>query len=73
MYFAAYKKHIGLYPESLALEQFKADLEPYKANKGAVQFLHTQALPLEVIGRIVRFRVGQALEPSKTLAARAKR
>ncbi len=62
VYFAAFKKHIGLYPAPIALEQFKAELEPYKASKGAVQFLHGEALPLETIARIVRFRVGQALE-----------
>lgn len=60
VYFAAFKKHIGLYPAPIALEQFKVDLEPYKASKGAVQFLHTQALPITVIGRIVRFRVEEA-------------
>lgn len=72
VYFAAFKKHIGLYPAPIALEQFKADLEPYKSSKGAVQFLHGEALPLELIERIVRFRVGQALEQPKS-SARVKR
>ena len=61
IYGAAFKKHIGLYPAPIALEHFKTDLEPYKTTKGTVQFLRTQALPLGVIARIVRFRVGQAL------------
>ncbi len=69
IYFAAFKHHIGLYPLPATLEQFRSDLEPYKASKGAVQFLHGEALPLEVIGRIVRFRVEQALEQPKTSAA----
>ena len=72
VYFAAFKKHIGLYPAPITLEQFKVELEPYKASNGAVQFLHGEALPLEVIGRIVRFRVGQALEQTKS-GTRAKR
>ena len=37
VYFAAFKKHIGLYPAPIALEQFEAELEPYKASKGALQ------------------------------------
>ena len=40
VYFTAFKKHIELYPAPIALEEFKADLEPYKASKGTVQFLH---------------------------------
>ena len=72
VYFAAFKKHIGLYPAPIALEQFKVDLEPYKSSKGAVQFLQGEALPITVIGRIVRFRVGQALEQPKLSTARAK-
>ena len=72
VYFAAFKNHIGLYPAPIALAQFNADLEPYKSSKGAVQFLHTQALPLEVIARIVRFRVQIAILP-KPSSARAKR
>ena len=70
VYFAAFKKHIGLYPAPIALEQFEAELEPYKASKGALQ--RDRNLPLEVIARIVRFRIEEA-KSVKPSAARAKR
>lgn len=73
IYGAAFKKHIGLYPAPIALEHFKTDLEPYKATEGTVQFLRTQALPLGVIARIVRFRVGQALSQPFSRSSQALR
>lgn len=38
VYFAAFKNHIGFYPASSAITEFKEALKPYKTSKGAVQF-----------------------------------
>lgn len=57
VHFAAYEKHIGLYPGSSGIEAFKEDLKPYKSAKGSVQFPLDQPLPTELIRRIVAFGV----------------
>jgi uncharacterized protein YdhG (YjbR/CyaY superfamily) len=62
IHFAAFQHHIGLYPLPETLETFANDLAPYKQGKGSVQFPLDQDLPLEVIRRIVRFRLAQALK-----------
>jgi uncharacterized protein YdhG (YjbR/CyaY superfamily) len=57
VYFAAFTKHIGLYPTSSGIEAFKNELTGYKSSKGAVQFPLDEPLPADLIRRMVRFRV----------------
>lgn len=63
-YFAAYKNHIGFYPTPSPISQFEKDLAPYKVSKGAIQFPLNQNLPLDLIKKIVKFRVSQITKPS---------
>lgn len=53
--FAAFKKHIGLYPGAKAVEAFESKLKEYKTSKGAIQFLYDKPLPLELIGEIAKW------------------
>ena len=53
--FAAFKKHIGLYPGVKAVEAFERKLKEYKTSKGAIQFLYDKPLPLELIGEIAKW------------------
>lgn len=57
VYFAAFKAQIGFYALPLAQEEFKAELVSFKHGKGSVQFPLDRPLPLDLIGRMVRFRV----------------
>ena len=59
VHFAGYKKHIGFYPVPSGIEAFKEELEPYKSGKGSAQFPLGRPLPLDLIRRIVEFRVGE--------------
>ncbi|HXY15663.1 MAG TPA: DUF1801 domain-containing protein [Terriglobales bacterium] len=59
VWFAAFKKHIGLYPGSSAVLAFKKELSPYKWAKGSVQFPFEKPLPLALVSRMVKFRVKQ--------------
>jgi uncharacterized protein YdhG (YjbR/CyaY superfamily) len=56
VHFAGYEHHIGLYPGSKAMQVFKKEMKAYKSSKGAVQFPLDQALPLELIQKIVHYR-----------------
>ena len=57
IYFAGYKKHISLYPAPRGNEAFKEELSAYKGGKGTVQFPIDKPIPLDLITRIVKFRV----------------
>ncbi len=61
VYFAALKNHIGLYPTSSGIEAFKDELSRYEFTKGSVKFPFSQPLPLELISKIVQFRVTENL------------
>ena len=50
--FAAFKRHIGLYPGPEAVEAFADRLTDYKTSKGAIQIPYSKPLPLELIGEI---------------------
>jgi uncharacterized protein YdhG (YjbR/CyaY superfamily) len=58
IYYSAYAKHISLsYPFSEALlETFGKELKQYKVSKSAIQFPNMEALPLDLIKRIIQFR-----------------
>jgi uncharacterized protein YdhG (YjbR/CyaY superfamily) len=62
VYFAAYKNHIGFYPTGQGISAFKKELSVYKGSKGAVQFPLDEKLPLDLITKIVKYRVKQNLE-----------
>lgn len=56
VHFAGYANHIGFYPTSSGVENFKKEIEGYKNSKGAIQFPIDASLPEQLIRRIVRFR-----------------
>ncbi len=70
VYFAAQKNHIGFYPTASGIAAFKDELSAYEGTKGAVRFPVDQPLPLELIRRIVQFRVA---ETTAKAAAKARK
>lgn len=65
VYFAAYKNHIGFYPTASGILAFKKELSIYKGAKGSVQFPLTEELPLNLITKIVKFRVQENSQKRK--------
>ncbi len=68
IHFAAYKNHIGLYPTPAGLEAFKEELVEFKNARGSVQFRLDKELPINLIERIVAYRI----EKNKTEGATVK-
>ncbi|HRN86895.1 MAG TPA: DUF1801 domain-containing protein [Candidatus Dojkabacteria bacterium] len=56
-HFANYESHIGLYPGSSAVEEFKDKLNDFKISKGTIQIKHDQDLPFELIKQMVKFNL----------------
>jgi uncharacterized protein YdhG (YjbR/CyaY superfamily) len=66
VHFAAFKKHIGLYPPVSGDEKLKADIAPYQGEKGNLKFPLDKPIPYTLIGRIVKFRVKEQLERAES-------
>lgn len=58
VWFAAFKSHIGFYPGAAAIAAFKRELSQYKTATGSAQFPFKDPLPLGLVSRIVKFRLG---------------
>ena len=55
IHFAAFKKHIGLYPGGEATEVFADRLSDFDTSKGTIRLPHNRELPLELIAEIARW------------------
>jgi len=54
IYFAAFKKHLGVYPPLNIDPPLIAETMAYRGPKGNLSFPHAQALPLDLIGRVAQ-------------------
>jgi uncharacterized protein YdhG (YjbR/CyaY superfamily) len=70
VYFAAWKKHIGLYPPISGDKALEKAVSKYAGPKGNLQFPLDEPIPLNLIERIVKLRVKQDAEKA---AAKRKR
>lgn len=59
VYFAAFKKHIGLYPPVRGDERLQKAISIYAGEKGNLKFPLDQPIPYPLIERIVKLRVKQ--------------
>jgi len=57
VHFAAHKNHIGFYPTPSAITEFSKELSNYEFSKWAIKFPLNEPIPLELIKKIVEFRV----------------
>jgi uncharacterized protein YdhG (YjbR/CyaY superfamily) len=64
--FAAYRKHIGLYPAPSGSERFNRELSAYRAAKSTVRFPLDKPIPYDLMGQIVKLRVKENLKKAQT-------
>jgi len=60
--YAAFRRHISLFPTSSAMKAFKKDLSRYKTGRGTVQLPYDKPLPLALIRKITALRVKESWE-----------
>jgi uncharacterized protein YdhG (YjbR/CyaY superfamily) len=65
VHFGGYKNHIGFYPGSGAINQFKEELSAYEQSKGTVRFPLDKPVPLDLIRRVTEVRVRENLEKAE--------
>jgi uncharacterized protein YdhG (YjbR/CyaY superfamily) len=61
IHFAAFKKHIGLYPPVKGDEKLQAEISPYQGEKGNLRFPLDEPIPYSLISRVVKFREKEQL------------
>src|SRR5712692_11178336 len=66
IYFAAFKKHIGIYPPVRGNEKLNKELSRYRGEKGNLKFPLDEPIPYELIGRVTKFRVKEHQEKLAT-------
>jgi uncharacterized protein YdhG (YjbR/CyaY superfamily) len=59
IHFAAFKRHIGLYPGGEAVEAFTGRLACYTTSKGAIQLPFGKPIDFDLIADIVRWRIAK--------------
>lgn len=62
VHFAAFKDHIGFFPTPSAVEAFASELKGYRTSKGTMQIPLDQPIPVDLISRMVKFRVEESLK-----------
>jgi uncharacterized protein YdhG (YjbR/CyaY superfamily) len=62
LYFAALKNHIGFYPTSSGVAAFEGELSDFEHSKGAIKLPLDKPLPLDLIRRVVEYRVAENMK-----------
>jgi uncharacterized protein YdhG (YjbR/CyaY superfamily) len=57
IHFAAFKRHIGLYPAPHGNELFEKEISGYRGAKSSIRIPLDKPIPVELITRIVEFRI----------------
>lgn len=70
VYFAAFKNHIGFFPTASGVANFTKEITQYNTSKGTIQFPLSEPLPVDLIKKIVAFRVNENVSKA---AAKAKK
>jgi uncharacterized protein YdhG (YjbR/CyaY superfamily) len=62
IYFAAFKKHIGIYPPVNGDENLMEKLAPYLGEKGNLRFPLSEPIPVSLIRKVAKARVKEHQE-----------
>ena len=73
-WYSAAKKHYALYPKASPIEHFREELKSWATSRGTIRFRYDQPLPVDIIARIVNFRLAEnELAESKKRTRAAKK
>jgi uncharacterized protein YdhG (YjbR/CyaY superfamily) len=65
VHFAGFERHVGFYPTPSGIEAFKDEIQGYTWAKGSVQFPLDAPMPLDLIRRMVEFRVEEVTKKAR--------
>jgi uncharacterized protein YdhG (YjbR/CyaY superfamily) len=73
VHFGVFKNHLGFYATPSGNAKFRRELAAYAGGKGSVQFPLAGPMPLDLIRRIVEFRVQENLAMATLQGGRKRR
>lgn len=59
LYFAAFKKHLGIYPPVTDDQELIAETARFRGVKGNLSFPYSQELPIDLVGRVAQALAAQ--------------
>jgi uncharacterized protein YdhG (YjbR/CyaY superfamily) len=59
VWFAAFSNHCSLFPTAAVIAAFKDELKGFSTSKGTIHFATDKPLPVALIKKLVKARVGQ--------------
>lgn len=62
MYFAAWKKHIGIYPIPILDDELESAVAPYRSGQDTVKFPLREPIPYDIIEKLVTFLLRRRAE-----------
>lgn len=65
VYFAGWKKHVGIYPVPSGDSAFEAEVAQYRGSKDTVRFPLAEPMPLDLIRHIVGLCLERRSSPSR--------
>jgi uncharacterized protein YdhG (YjbR/CyaY superfamily) len=66
LHFAAWKQHCSIYAATAGVvAAFKGELASYQVDKGTIRFPLSEPVPVELIGRITKFRANEVEDRGK--------
>jgi len=71
--FAAWKRHIALYPAPTGSPRFNKQLQPYRSAKSTVRFPLDEPLPIDLIVQVVKLRIKNSVERARKKAQRRRK
>lgn len=66
VHYAAFRQHIGFYSLPTSINVFAEELTSYKTGKGSIRFSLDRPLPLDLIRKLVLFRVEENRQRAAT-------
>ena len=72
IHFAAYKKHIGMYPAPDGPQPFVQELLKFKSERATLRFPIDKPLPLDLITELIKFRYAENLALAEAKARKKK-
>lgn len=61
IYFAGFKKHVSVYPAPVDNPEFAEEMAVYGSGRGTARFPLNRPIPLDLITRMVKFRIQETL------------
>lgn len=62
VYYAAFKKHFGLYPSPIVIEKLSSELSGQKLSKGTIQFDYDNNFPKSLIQKIISTSINEVAQ-----------